>query len=256
MSEAQTEAELEKPTDTPNEEAPEGFISLKDHTEQVDKLQLDVNVRYKQFKSEERRRIKTGERADTLDAQIAEARKSNADLVIPEVPDQYAEDYQEKIAERDAAIKQKAGHDAEETRLAEEKTRNDDAKAKAVEETNTAQIAVFDANMVALGLDGKAVNTAANKLIEYGISDGLTDFILEDPEGPLMVQYLEANPTVLEELNGMSSLSLFNHINSTVRAKAALLKPKTSDAPDPPIVPTGGGAPEVKEDWEKGAKYE
>jgi len=248
MSES-PEAEVEVP------ETPEGFISLKDHTEQVDNLQKDVNVRYKQYKDEERRRIATGERADGLDAQIAESKKANANLEIPDAPDQYAEDYVEKIAARDAVIRKKAEHDADETRLAEEKTRNDEAKALAVQEANTAQVAVFDANMVALGVDIPAVKVAADKIIEYGISDGLTDFILEDPDGPLMVQYLEANPTELEAMNGMSSLTLFNHINSTVRAKAALLKPKTSNAPEPPIVPDGSGAPEVEADWEKGAKY-
>lgn len=258
MSES-PDAEVEVPEvevpEVPEIETPEGFISLADHTKKLDGMQKDVNVRYKQFKDEERKRIRTGERADNLDAQLKELQKTNANLEVPEVPDQYDKDYVEKIAARDVVIRQKAEHDADETRLAEEKTRNDEAQALVVEQADAAQVAVFDANMVALGVDIPAVKVAADKIIEHGISEGLTDFILEDPDGPLMVQYLDQNPTELDAMNKMSSLALFNHINSTVRAKAALLKPKTSNAPNPPIVPDGSGAPEVEADWEKGAKY-
>ena len=60
----------------------------------------------------------------------------------------------------------------------------------------------------------------------------------------------------LEELNGLSAYQLATRINGDIRAKAALLKPQTSNAPDPPDTVTGGGVPEQSESWESGAKYE
>lgn len=251
MSETHSDAEVEAGQEEQQQEPEvkhDGFIAL-------DKHQKDVNNQHKKFRDEERGRKSAEDRAVKAEQELKDLRASKEDLTIPDVPDQYAEDYAEQIAKRDAAIKANAEHGAEETRLADEKQRSDAALAKNVEAESAAQVAVFDANMVALGCVPTEVKAAADKIIEYGISDGLSDFILEDPDGPLMVQYLEQNPTELEEMNKMTSLSLFNHINSSVRAKAQLLKPKTSGAPDPPITVTGGGVPELKEDWEKGAKF-
>ncbi len=71
-----------------------------------------------------------------------------------------------------------------------------------------------------------------------------------------VVQYLATNPVETDEINRMTTLQRVNHLNKEVRPKALLLKPTTSNAPDPPIVLDGGGAPETKETWEKGAVYE
>ena len=258
MSDVPSDTELNAPD--PIEAAPEAQPTEPEETHKgfikLDKHQKDVNNQHAKFRYEERSRKAAEEESERLRNELAELRNTKDDLTIPDVPDQYSEDYQEQIAKRDQAIKANAEHDAELNRLADDKKRSDKAVADRIEKEDAAQVAVFDANMVALGVSPVEVKAAADKIIEYGISDGLSDFILEDPDGPLMVKYLEKNPTELEEMNKMSSLSLFNHINSTVRAKAQLLKPKTSDAPDPPLVPTGGGVPELQEDWEKGVKYE
>jgi hypothetical protein len=230
-------------------ETHEGFIALDRH-------QKDVNVQHKKFRDTERLLSKSDERANSLAKELEELKSSSVDLTIPPVPDQYSDNFETDIAKRDEAVKRKAEYDAQQERIAADQKRQDDAK---VAESNTReqeQIATFDKNMVTLGLNPIEVKAAADTILGYGISDGLSDFILEDPDGPLLVQYLKDNPVELESMNSMSTLSLYNHINADVRAKASLLKPKTSNAPNPPIVLDGGGAPESPESWEKGAVYE
>lgn len=110
--------------------------------------------------------------------------------------------------------------------------------------------------MVTHGLNPIETKAAADTIVNYGISDTFQDILLEDPDGPLFVNYLSQNPVELEEMNRMTTLQLVNHLNGDIRSKASLLKPKTSDAPDPPIILRGSGVPEQKESWEQGVIYE
>ncbi len=235
--------------ETPPEEMHDGFIAL-------DKHQKDVNVQHKKFRDEERGRATAEQRATDLQQQLDDLKGQQAEVEIPDVPDQNSDSFAEDMRKRDEKITAKAEQDAEATRQTEARKEKDEARVVDEEVAIKKKVAGFDANMVTHGLNPVATKKAADTVIAYGISENFQDVLLEDPDGPLFVQYLADNPVELEEMNGMSVLQLVNHLNGDIRAKASLLKPQTSTAPDPPITPTGGGAPEVKENWEKGAVYE
>jgi len=230
-------------------ETHEGFIGL-------DKHQKEVNHQHRKFRDEERDRVKAEERASTAEKQLEELKQKQAVVEIPPVPDQYSETYQEDIRARDEAIAaQTKQNAANETAVAERKTK-DEARVADENVALEKRVAAFDSNMVTHGLNPVETKTAADTIINYGISDTFQDILLEDPDGPLFVNYLSQNPVELEEMNRMTTLQLVNHLNSDIRAKASLLKPKTSNAPNPPLTLRGGGAPEQKESWEQGAVYE
>ena len=235
--------------ETPPEETHEGFIAL-------DKHQKDVNVQHKKFRDQERGRVAAEERAKKAEDELEALKGSGEPVVVPPVPDRYSDTYEADLATRDNAIKAQAEQEAEGKRQ-DDKRKTDQEAAAATEETAMKErVAGFDSNMVTHGLNPVTTKTAADKVIEYGINDTFTDILLEDPDGPLFVQYLSENPVELGEMNAMTPLQLVNHMNGDIRAKALLLKPQTSNAPDPPITPRGGGVPEQQEPWEKGAKYE
>ena len=231
------------------EEKHDGFIAL-------DKHQKDVNVQHKKFRDEERGRVSAEQKLDAAEKKLDELRAAQTDVVIPPVPDQNSETFDADMQLRDDAIGLKADIKAEEKRKTLEQTKNDEARVAKENEALNEKVAAFDSNMVTLGLSPAATKAAADTVIGYGISTMFQDVILEDVDGPLLVTYLSQNPVELEEMNSMSPLQLVNHINGGIRQKASLLKPKTSNAPEPPITLTGGGAPETKETWERGAKYE
>lgn len=236
----------------PGEETPEtheGFVSF----ESRDK---DVNVQHKKFRDEERGRVAAEGRLSTVETELEALKAKNAEVVVPPVPDPLSETYAADVQTRDDAITAKAGNEAEQVRLTEDRKKEDEARVAKARKADDKLVATFDANMVAHGLNPTEVKDAVNTIIDYGISESFKDVLLEDPDGALFSMYLKQNPIELEAMNGMSTLQLVNHLNGDIRAKASLLKPQTSDAPDPPIVLDGGGAPESKEDWEEGAKYE
>ncbi len=258
MSEQDAQAEVEdlqtEDTDvtvqTENQptETPEGFISL-------DKHQKDVNTQHKRFRDEERGRIKQKERADRLQQRLDELEAERNQVEIPPIPDRFDDKYQEKLERRDAAIRKQAENDAKTSQVeAERKKQQETAQAES-DAALQERVKQFDKNMVDHGLNPADTKAAADQLVEYGLSEHLEDALLDDPDGPLFVQYLAQNPVELDGLANMSAYQLVRHLDGDIRQRAQLLKPKTSDAPPPPDVPDGGGAPETKDWWEKGATY-
>lgn len=231
------------------EERHDGFIAL-------DKHQKDVNVQHKKFRDEERGRVKAEERSDTLQQQLDELKGSQAQVEIPAVPDRYSDTYETDMAKRDEAIAAKSNQDAVAVRQAEARKEKDEARLAGEETALKEKIVAFDANMVKHGLNPVEVKDAVDTILKYGISETFEDILLEDPDGALFSMYLKQNPIELEQMNGMSALQLVNHLNGDIRAKASLLKPQTSAAPDPPITLKGGGASEMEDPLLDGAKFE
>ena len=249
LDQQQTNDQNDAQAEPEPKERHDGFIDLESH-------QKDVNVQHKKFKCEERDKIAAEQRSDSLQQELDDLKGKQAVVEISPLPDKYSDTYDADMVTRDEQIVAKAEQDAGTARQAEVRKEKDEARLTEEAAAIKENIAVFDANMVTHGLNPVAMKKAADTVIDYGISDTFQDILLEDPDGPLFVQYLADNPVELEEMNRMSTLQLVNHLNGDIRAKASLLKPQTSAAPDPPVTLKGGGAPELKEDWERGAKYE
>ncbi len=231
------------------EETHDGFIAL-------DKHQKDVNVQHKRFRDEERGRVKERERADAAEKELDELKGQQAEVVIPPVPDKYSETYEADIEERDKAIAAQAEQGAAKETAAVQRKEKDEARQVEDSAALNKRVATFDSNVAGHGLKTEEVKAAAENVIGLGISNTFQDILLDDKDGPLLVMYLDANPIEAEQINAMSTMELVNHLNSEIRPKALLLKPQTSAAHEPLDTLDGGGAPETKEPWEKGAVYE
>lgn len=224
----------------------DGFISDDKHAQRI-------GVQHKKFREEERR-------ADGLQTQLDDATKrldavEIKEVEVPPVPDPLSETYAEDVQKRDAAIQQKTELDAGIARKAEEGKQKDEARVIKDEEDLKQRIAGFDTNTVTHGLNPIEVKQAADTVIANGLSDMFSDMLLEDPDGPLLVAYLKDKPVEQDKMNRMSPLQLVTHLNE-IRPKASLLKPQTSNAPNPPIALSGGGVEELEHPLLKGAKFE
>lgn len=258
MSEAQlqTDEELEPaetgaesaPAEESKEQIPEGFIKAED-------AQKDINRQHRKYRDEERARKKIEAEAESLRKELEEFKAKSVDTTIPPIPDPYDDNYEEKIKARDEAIQRVTAHNAHQSQLeAAQESKKKEAEI-AEQEAIAEKVRGFDSNIVQLGVNPIEVKKAADTVVDYGVSDALQDVLLEDEEGPLLVSYLAQNPVELSELNSMSTLQMFNHLNA-IRPKAQLLKPKTSQAPDPGTQIEGGGAAELEDPLLKGVKFE
>jgi len=243
---AETEVVEEETTEV---EKHDGFVSVADN-------QAQVNKQHRKFRDAERAAARVKADNERINKELEDLKAKSVDLTVPDVPDPYSDTYQADIAARDAAIANKAEHDAQARSIEADKQKTEQAERDRAEQVDRERVAEFDTRMVKHGLDATEVNKAATTLVEYGISDTFQDVLLDDTDGPLMVAYLADNPVEVEKINSMSTLELVNYLNAEIRPKASLLKPKTSDAPDPPRILSGGGAREIEDPLLKGAVFE
>ena len=106
-------------------------------------------------------------------------------------------------------------------------------KLARLEDDQRQKVADFDSNMFRIGLDPAEVKKAADLLLEYGMSESLEDSVLEDKEAPLMVSLLALSPKKLKDFEGLSESEMAIQLDE-LKEFASVLRPRTSQAPDPP----------------------
>lgn len=98
-------------------------------------------------------------------------------------------------------------------------------------------LTTYNKNIERLKINPKELAVAANTVEQYGINKELTEFLLEDDDGPAIVKFLHQNVDVLEDVVNMSPAKAASFIERTVRAKLKV-KP-ISKAPPPPTKVSG-----------------
>lgn len=227
-------------------------------TAKVDGLEVEgpdgfkkaIDKQHKKFREQERRAIAAEERLKTLEANAP----AQLDVVVPPVPDSWDNDYEQQMRQRDLAIAQKAQNDAQvsanqEARAIEQQRaqRAEYDQAKSLQDN-------FAENSKKLGVTEDQSLKAQNALIDYGVSPDLANALLKDSDGPLMVQHLAANPLELYDITQASPLEAGLMLGQ-VKAKAAGLRKKTSQAPDPAEALSGRSV-QTKERGPAGARFE
>lgn len=235
----------EQAESTPAPVEPEG--------ETVDEAaELRKTIAEKAFKEREARR-----RADELEKRLSELESKQSpsfDGVIPPMPDSFDDDFVEKMKAREDAIARKAQADFAAIQQKEAEAEAQRKREREQFEKAQKTQAEFRENASTLGVDQETLARAAQTVIDYGVTPDVEEAILADKNGPLMLQYLAANPLELADLIDANPLKA-GMLLAEVKTKSLSLKAKPSSAPPPPDSLEGRGAP-VRERGPKGATFE
>ncbi len=236
-------------TDTGENQEPK--ITFTDEQQKV----FDDAIGKKTFKQRQQQRefqesdVKKDARIAELEGQIPKDMRP----VVPPVPDSYDEDFSEKLQARDEAIRATAAYDArEELTLKQQQQAAVQAQNDEIATANK-EIATYTQNATNLGIKPEELQKSGDMLGQMGITQDLARQLLSEETGPLMTNYLAANPDVFDQLNRADQWSAGVILND-VRLKAAELKPQTTTAPAPADTLHGGGSTS-KERGPKNAKY-
>ena len=190
------------------------------------------------------------EENEALKASIpAEARPE-----VPPMPDQFADDFDERSRLRDKAIQDAAAFDARQEALESQKAGQEKQAAADRQHAVVAVVQQYTDRATSLGISPDDLATAGNVVSAAGISDDVTLHILQDDKGPAITQYLAQNPLVMDELHGMNPMQAAVHIENVVKPAAVSSSNKTN-APAPSTNLDGGGSP-PSERGPKGATFE
>lgn len=218
-------------------EGPEGFKKA-------------INKQHFRYQEEKRQREALEVRLKELEAKAAPAPVQAQD--VPTLPDTWDDDYAQKMAARDAVVAQNAG-------IAERASVTAEHDAQALQERQRVQAEhtqklndEFNANGKRLGCNEQGLIAATNVVVQQGVTPEIANFLLTDPDGPLMIQELAANPIEQERIMSMPAVQAGIHLATVLRGKIA--RPKPTSAPAPAKVLKGSG-PAPKHGGPEGATF-
>lgn len=164
--------------------------------------------------------------------------------VVPELADPLTlsdQQWQEQLKRRDEAIRQAAEWDTQQ-RLSQDQQRQLEAeRQRQQQEVLQRSVKDYSERAVKLGLKPEELQQAGNLVGRFGLAGELVQMILEDDQGPLITKYLAQNVDELDRLASLNPLQAAVQIATTVKQKAAALKPKVSTAPSPVTHVRGAG---------------
>jgi hypothetical protein len=231
--------EGEQNTDSDNGGDPDGYTRA-------------INKQHRKFRDEERR-------ANDLERQLSELKAKQAPTPqgatdVPELPDSWDDNYDQKMRDRDDAIRQNANAAAMQSHQAEALAKQDQERQREqIRKTQDLQDG-FSSNAKKLGIDEGKLQTAQDTVVEYGVTPDIATAILKDNDGPLILQYLAANPLDLYDLTNGNQFQAGQKWGE-IKAKSAALKPSKTSAPAPATAVSGSGSP-PRERGPKGATFE
>lgn len=255
MSEAENEAvEVEQPeVEQVAEQEPQAGTAPADSEAQpvVDEAEAERKRINEAFAKKQAKIAKerTGREEAEARAKAAEeklAKFEQAPVGIPNMPDPLDFDtdaeFQQKVRERDEAIRQAAIRDGF-VKASQEREQQAQAEAeRARQEAANQKGQAFVERAKALEVKPEDLQKASQTIVQFGVTDDFVDYIATHEEGPLLAVYLAANPMDLDSLSRMSPMQQAIQIENSIRPKASALKPKPSQAPDPATALGGNGA--------------
>jgi hypothetical protein len=203
--------------------------------------------------------------ADEAKAELAQLKTEQAASTqgekpdIPELPDdKWADDYDQKVVEREAALRQAAEFDAT-TKVQEQLQEQIQQQTLQTQAKQQAEAqAQYEARGVQHGLTEQEMGIQANRVGTYGLTPGEVEFVMSDVNGPLIVKYLSENPVEAEKFASLPATAIrLVHLATDVSKKASdALTIKITETPDPLLETRGGGIGTKKGGLLEGARFE
>jgi hypothetical protein len=215
--------------------------SEENHEQKSNRVQGRINdLTAKRYK-EERRANEAEQKLATLEAQLAtqtpvvQSAQDNAP-VLPE--DIYDEEAMRKYHTDSATYTNTVAQNAAKSQF---ETQQQASAQQAQNAKHQANIDTYASNAARDGVDFDKLAIAEQTLKQNGLSNELGNYLLSDPNGAKIVEYLNDNPAEMHEVLKLDPVSAGIRIATEVKAKALSQTPKVSGAPDPIPEVTGGG---------------
>jgi hypothetical protein len=226
-SESEHEAKPEVDEEAAKQAAIQKTINKKHFETQQAKRDLEAaNSRIAEFESRQR---------EEMAAKVG---------TIPNMPDPFDDDFDEKVKQRDEALIAQANfNQRNDNYQAQQQFQQQEVqRAKQVEVQKILQ--AHNGRVKALGITPEAMQAAENAVVGYELPKDMMVFIAGGNDSPEVMNYLAANPVEAFELSNMARSNDYEAGNllRDIKQKASTLKPKTSNAPKPGDDLRGRGA--------------
>ena len=233
-------------------ETPEKEIKFDEEQQRV----FNEAVGKKVFKLREKEREAEAlkKQLDELQAKLNERQAPK----IPDWPDPFRlsdEEYRQSLARRDQALRDAVAYEQQQQAIKQQQEALQQQEWQKQQEEMAQKVKSYSDRAIKLGITPEELQVAGNAVAQFGVDESIVGIILDEPEGPLITKYLSKNPLELDALRYLTPAQAAVRIATDIKQKAASLKPKVNNAPDPLEQPHGAGtAPKPR--GPKGATFE
>ena len=205
-------------------------------------------------------------RADALEAELQRIKAEKAAIpetptpsvaapVLPEVPDdlydpevkaKYQSDmqkYNQQLLDYNKSIAENTAKGVWENQQRQVQEAERQAKTQQV-------VSKFVTNAIRDGVDTDKLRVAEETLVNSGITPELGGYIMNDPNGGKIAEFLYDNPALMHEVLSLDPVSAGIKIANEVKPQALSKTPKVTKAPDPLPEIHGGGVVD-KDDFDR-----
>lgn len=240
------EAHLAKQgTDKPDSQPSETIAPDESSPSPEDVQAKETNGVQKRINDLTAQRYQEKRRADELEAKIAELTAAQPpqqivqDLTPPTMPDDLYDDEAVKKYHADMAkYSQDVATQAAKSQFELQQKMVQEQKLQAQQQERSRK---YIDGAIRDGVDVDKLRVVEQTLNNAGISAELGNYIVNDPNGAKIAEYLADNPAEMYEVLQMDSVSAGIKIATQVKPRALSRTPKISNAPDPIPEVKGGG---------------
>lgn len=196
-------------------------------------------------------------RADKAEAELAkykqeQAQKSSqtppSNLIAPKPPeDMYDPEAVSKYHAEMLEYSQKMAAATAENAFKTQEQRQQEYRQKQQQDE---QYRNYQSKAMSAGIDPQKLHNSELALQNAGITQELAAHLLNDANGPKIVEYLADNPSTMYEVLALNPMAAAVKIEAEIKQKALSTTPSVSSAPPPTPEFSGGGFQE-KESFEK-----
>lgn len=258
------DAELDLGTKDENESA--GDLAPPAHDTEHKKVEfsaeqqeiLDREIGKKTFKLREEQR-----KREELERKIAAYESQNVRQeqapVVPDVPDQWDDNYEQKLRQREEALTKRGEWNARQAYAAQQAHQAEQQKAQLKQQQLASDVEEYSKRAIQSGLSKEELAQAGQAVGAYIYNEDLAQAIIKDERGALITRYLADH---INELEHVGQLSLVNplaaamYIAENIKPKLSAMKPKTTQAPEPVEIIRGAGAHKKDRYHLEGATFE
>ncbi len=198
-------------------------------------------------------RYKAERKAEAAEKRLQEMEASKPAPVVeseaaPALPDDmYDDEAMRKYHIDTAAYNRKLAEDSGKSAYQKQQEAANQAAEQAKQQES---ISSYVSNAQRDGVDLDKLRAAEKVLVDSGIKPELGQYLLTDPNGAKIAEYLHDNPAEMHEILNMNATGAAVKIATEIKAKALSTTPKVSNAPDPIEAISGGGYAE-KDDFSR-----
>lgn len=241
------EPETEDPPQTDKAEKPERPINQQ----AVDKR---INKAIREKYEEKRKREKIEHELQQARQKLEQYDKKIVD--IPDMPDAFDPNFDEKIKQRDEALKEQARIEAKKVIEQEHLENQMRQQAQKDRDTINGYVQNMFSNAQKIGINEDELRQADDTVAGFIKDAGLATFILSQNDAPLIIHHLANNLSELENISRMNPIEAAAYIATSVTSSAKKYRPNIPTTPDPLDIPQGKAKGTKQSEYLDGVEFE